>query len=141
MGAAWRGLVGSDARTDPGSRDPRLRGRTYAIPFDRVWTAALSLADGGLRGWMLIHCDDVSGVLEAEVVRSLSRRVHRVHVRVGLDPNGQTRVDASVTERVSSLALGGSRRRLRSFLAALDERLAATPGQILDPTPETTSVG
>lgn len=134
MSGAWRAFVGSEASTDPGSPDPRLRGRTYAIPFDRVWTAALDIADGGLRGWRLLHSDDISGVLEAEAVRSLPRRINRVRVRVCLDQNGQTRVDAQLAETGDAFALGGNRGRLRRFITALDQRLGATAAQILDAT-------
>jgi hypothetical protein len=41
------------AATAPDSTDRRLRGRTYAVPFEHVWQAARSLAGGGLRGWTL----------------------------------------------------------------------------------------
>src|SRR5690606_34647712 len=30
------------AETDPSAADGRLVGRTYAIPFDRVWTSAVA---------------------------------------------------------------------------------------------------
>jgi hypothetical protein len=132
MAGVWRAIVGSEAHTDPGSPDPRLRGRTYAIPFDRVWTAAVEIADGGMRGWRLVRSDDVSGVLEAEAIRFLPRRVNHVRVRVGLDENGQTRVDAQLAEGGDSFALGGNRRRLLRFMRTLDKRLGATSAQILD---------
>ena len=35
-----RALTQNRAETDPHSPDSGLRGRTYAISFDRVWTAA-----------------------------------------------------------------------------------------------------
>ena len=53
------------AETSPDERDPRLRGRTYAIPFDRVWEAARALASGGLRRWQIIESDDYEGVIRA----------------------------------------------------------------------------
>jgi hypothetical protein len=141
MSEVWRALVGSDVRTDPGSPDPALRGRTYAIPFDRVWNAALASADGKLRGWKVVRSDDVSGVLDVEVESALGKRFSDVRVRVGLDSNGQTRVDAQASERKGSVELGGNRRRLRRFMRALDEQLAATPGQILHEARETSSIG
>jgi hypothetical protein len=142
VSSGWRALVASDVRTDPGSPDPRLRGRTYTIPFEQVWNAALSVADGGLRGWKVVRSDDVRGVLEAEAVGALRRkRVNDVRVRVGLDLDGQTRVDAQMRGRKGSFDLGANRRRLRRFLAALDDRLGATPGQILEASRETSAVG
>jgi hypothetical protein len=140
MAGVWRAFVGSEARSDPGSPDPGLRGRTYAIPFDRVWTAATAIASGGLRGWRLLRSDDVAGTLEAEVVTSIPHRVSEVRVQVGLDQNGQTRVDLQLLEQESSFSLGGNRRRLRRFLADLDRRLGASPGQILDAAREPSSV-
>jgi hypothetical protein len=141
MAGVWRAIVGSEARTDPGSPDRRQRGRTYAIPFDRVWKAVVDIAGRGLRGSKVVHADDVSGVLEARVVTTLTRRVHHLRVRVGLDANGQTRVDAQLTESVGSFSLGGNRRRLRRFMAVLDERLGATSAQILDAARELSSAG
>ena len=140
MAGAWRAFVGSEARTDPGSPDPHLRGRTYAIPFDRVWTAALGIANGGLRGWRLLRSDDVTGVLEAEAVSTLPQRVNLVRVQVSLDHNAQTRLDLLLVEQNSSLALGGNRRRLRRFVAEMDRRLGATPAQILEAARESSSV-
>lgn len=131
MSEVWRALVGSDVRTDQGSPDPAFRGRTYAIPFERVWAVALAIADGGLRGWKVVRSDDVGGVLEAEVVSAIGKRVSDVRVKVGLDSNAQTRVDAQASERKSSVELGGNRRRVKRFMAALDQQLGAAPTQIL----------
>ena len=131
MSEAWRALVGSDVRTDPGSPDAALRGRTYAIPFDRVWNVALAIADGGLRGWKLVRSDDVSGVLHAEAESSIGKRISDIRVKVGLDNNGQTRVDAQASERKDSIGFGGNRRRVKRFMETLDQRLAATPTQTL----------
>jgi len=142
VSSGWRALVASDVRTDPGSPDPPLRGRTYTIPFERVWNAALTIADGGLRGWKVVRSDDIRGVLEAEAVGSLrKKRVTDVRVRVGLDLDGQTRVDVEMRARKGSYDLGVNRRRLQRFMAALDDRLGATPGQILEATRETSAVG
>jgi hypothetical protein len=141
MSEAWRALVGSDARTDPGSPDRALRGRTYAIPFDRVWNAALSVADGELRGWKLVSSDDVGGIINAEATSSLPRRVTDVRVTIGLDSDGQTRVDAQASERRGSVETGGNGRRLKRFMTALDHALAATPAQILDATKEISLAG
>lgn len=126
------------AQTDPSSSDRKLRGRTYAIPFDRVWTAALSLARDELRRWELISEDDQKGIIDA-VARSWPRgKEDDVHIRVGLDANGQTRVDLTSASRTGSFDLGRNRRRIGSFLKKLDRRLDATQAQILDPTHQPT---
>jgi hypothetical protein len=119
MSEVWRALVGSDVRTDQGSPDPSLRGRTYAISFERVWAVALAVADGGLRGWKVVRSDDVRGLLEAEAQSSITKRISDVRIKVGLDSNGQTRVDAQASGRV------------KRFMAALDQQLGANPTQIL----------
>lgn len=133
MSGLWGALTRNGARTDPASPDPALRGRTYAIPFDRVWSAALELAGGNLRGWRLVEADDQGGLIVAEATRRLLRGVADVRVRVGLDADGQTRVDADSASRGGGPDLGADRRRIRRFMAALDARLGATPGQILEP--------
>ncbi|MCK5650741.1 MAG: DUF1499 domain-containing protein, partial [Gemmatimonadetes bacterium] len=86
-------LTANRAETDPHSEDHRLRGRTYAIPFDRVWRIALKLAAADLRGWTVTHADDESGVIRAEAKTLVLRWMDDVRIDVTLDENGQTRVD------------------------------------------------
>ncbi len=126
-------LTHNRAETDPTSSDPRLRGRTYAIPFDRVWTMALEIANSS-RGWTVLHADDLAGVLRCESKTFFLRRVDDVFVRVSLDENAQTRVDVVSKSRSGGSDLGGNARRIGGFVKKLDRRLQATPGQILDPT-------
>lgn len=134
MNAIWRGLTVSQTTTDPTSPDVRLRGRTYAISFDRVWTAALRLADGGLRGWYVVHADDQWGNVRA-VSRSLVlKRPLDVTVRVRLDENAQTRVDVQTRASEGKGDLGRGPRLIARFFKRLDRTLGAKPGQILDPT-------
>lgn len=122
------------AQTDPHSRNPRLRGRTYAIPFDRVWSTALAAIHGGLRRWRVLSSDDQKGVILAEARTALLRRDVDIHVRIGLDDHGQTRVDVRTALRSAHGDLGSTSRLIGSFLDELDRRLGATPSQILDPT-------
>lgn len=126
----------SQVQTDPRHEDPRLRGRTYAIPFDRVWTAAVSLAGGGLKRWRLVAADDEAGKMHAETQTLVFRVVDDVYIRIGLDSNGQTRVDLIARARNGRADLGRNARRTRSFLRALDAALSARPEQILDATRE-----
>lgn len=132
---------GARAGTDPCASDRRLRGRTYAIPFEPVWTACVNLADGGLPRWRVVEADDEKGILEAV---SESRFLHvedDVYVCVGLDENGQTRVDIESASRGARIDLGRNARRIGAFFRRLDKLLGATPGQILDAahTPNWTS--
>jgi hypothetical protein len=114
-----RAVSGDDAT------DPRLRSRIYAIPFEQVWKAALSLAGGRLRGWSTVHADDHEGTIVA-VSRGLAGAEHDVVVRIGLDADAQTFVEAEVTARKPGTDFGRAERRLRRFLSALDA--AAAPG-------------
>jgi hypothetical protein len=109
--------------TTPDASDPRLRGRTYAVPFERVWQAALDLTGGGLFRWTRHDADDNEGVILASS-KSLAGAVHEIMVRVTLDEDGQTRVDASAQARRPLADMGRSRRRLRRFFRALDRTLA-----------------
>jgi uncharacterized protein (DUF1499 family) len=126
-------LTQNRAETDPTSGDPRLRGRTYAIPFDRVWTLALKIASSE-RGWTVIHADDLAGVLRCESASLFLKRMNDVFVRISLDENAQTRVDVISRSRSEKGDLGASVRRIGRFVKKLDRRLEATPEQILDPT-------
>ncbi|HSG47520.1 MAG TPA: DUF1499 domain-containing protein [Longimicrobiales bacterium] len=122
-------LVQGDRRnrtsTHPAHPDPLLRGRTYAIPFDTVWTAALRLAGGGLPRWNVIRADDGPGVIQAEVRPRLWGENGDALVRVGLDADAQTRVDLVSSSRGNRNDLGASRRRAIRFFKALDRALAA----------------
>lgn len=107
------------AATRPDAADPRLRSRTYAVPFDPVWRAALALASGGLRGWSTSAADDHEGVITA-ASRGITGAEHDISVRIGLDADAQTFVEAEVTARKPGTDFGRSERRLRRFLLALD---------------------
>ena len=106
--------------------DPRLRGRTYAIPFELVWQAARTLANGGLRGWKLIDSDDYEGIINAEVRTLVLRYVDDVRIRVYLDEDAQTRVDIESRSRKGSADFGANARRAARFMRALDRKLIPT---------------
>jgi len=125
-------LTTNHARTDPAATDRRLRGRTYAIPFDRVWNAALALADGGLKRWRVVDADDEEGLIRAVSTTWLFRFPDDVQIVVGLDENGQTRVDLRSRSRKGKGDLGRNPRLIGRFLRELDHRLEARPEQILD---------
>src|SRR6185503_7158193 len=129
-----KGLTQNRAETHPRAEDRRLRGRTYAIPFDRVWNAALALCGGGLRGWSVMSADDREGIIRAQALTRLFRRPHDVRITIGLDENGQTRVDVASILMRSKRDLGANARRIERFITALDAKLGATAAQILDPT-------
>lgn len=129
-----QGSTRGRAETHPSAPDPRLRGRTYAITFDRVWTAALALAGGELRRWRVLDSDDEQGTIRAEALTTVMRRPCEVRIRIGLDDNGQTRVDVRSALESGKRDWGSNARGIHRFIHALDEKLAATPAQILDST-------
>ena len=134
MKGILRGLTETEAATDPRSDDRRLRGRTYAIPFEDVWQASVRLCGGGLRGWSVLSADDQRGVIEAISKTLVFGREDDVRVDMRLDENAQTRVDLWSASQKGRANLGRNRRVIGRFLRRLDRRLSATPGQILDPT-------
>lgn len=129
----WAATSGG-TRTDPGAADARLWGRTYAIPFARVWDAAKGLVDEGLRRWSLVSDDDREGVIEAVSLTWLRRKPDHVRITIRLDENAQTRVDLRCVRAEGASTRRRHPRLVDGFLAALDRKLEATPGQKLDPT-------
>lgn len=125
-------LSENKAMTDPEASDLRLRGRTYAIPFEEVWQASISLCSGGLRRWTMAGVDDQSGVIEAETRSAILGVEDDVRVQIVLDYNAQTRVDMQAVSRADRGDLGRTRRAIGRFFKHLDRRLSADPNQILD---------
>lgn len=122
-----RALTENVAETSPDAEDPRLRGRTYTIPFEDVWRAALSLASGGLRGWHLVSADDREGLIVAEAKTLVFRFVDDVRIRIALDADAQTRVDARSASRAGRVDFGTNARRIARFGRRLDRQLRKLP--------------
>jgi uncharacterized protein (DUF1499 family) len=118
-----RALTRNVAETSPDADDPRLVGRTYAVPFEDVWQAAVALAIG-LPGWTLLVSDDREGRIVAEARTRFFRFVDNVSLHIRLDENGQTRVDARSVSRTGRADYGTNARRIGDFFRRLDERLA-----------------
>jgi hypothetical protein len=130
--AVVRGFTRNVAFTAPDSSDARMRGRTYAIPFEEVWQASLHLVDGGLRRWELLEADDRDGIIRGVAGSLLDRFSSAITVRITLDFNAQTRVDALSAARTGRYDLGSNARKLRKFFRALDKALEETTGQEID---------
>lgn len=114
--------------------NPVLRGRTYAIPFDTVWSAALDVVTR-LPGWVLTGADDHDGVIEFERRARMGRKERGGRVWICLDPHGQTRVDLRIdTPRLADLLRAPrlSTTTVARFLNRLDTAVGAGPGLILD---------
>jgi hypothetical protein len=121
--AVVRGLTRNVAFTTPGAEDPRLEGRTFAIPFDDVWQASLHLARGGLERWEVTEEDDREGIIRGIVRGRFERTTSSITIRITLDPDAQTRIDAMAASRIGRADLGLNARRLDRFFTALDARL------------------
>ena len=89
---------------------------------------------GQLLGWSVGRADDKRGVIEALAKTPIIGSETDVHVHVGLDHLGQTRVDVVAVSRGEKGDWGRSKRLIGRFIRALDGELSARPEQILDPT-------
>lgn len=120
---AWRAITSSRADTRPDARDPRLHGRTYTIPFEDVWQATMSLVRYTLPGWGVVKADDELGRIVASAEGRLIRLPSRIVMRIGLDENGQTRVDVEASTK-GPVDFGVNARRIDACLRNLDRLLA-----------------
>lgn len=119
----WNRLRQTSAETVPASPDPLLQPRSYPIPFEYVWREAVTLADGGLRGWSLITTDDHEGMIEATAKPLIFPGTNRVTVEIGLDDDGQTFVHLRAVSEEGRAGLGTNHRHIARFLRALDATL------------------
>jgi hypothetical protein len=106
--------------TNPQHADPRLHGRTYAIPFEDVWQGALRIIREKSKRWSLDTADDQEGVINADI-RGLYKKLNgTMVVHVVLDRNGQTRVDAHARTPAAFTDFGVNARRVDRFFRNLD---------------------
>jgi uncharacterized protein (DUF1499 family) len=118
----WKALTESTARTSENAEDPRLRGRTYMVPFARVWDEIIKMIETHPR-WKLIRADEGSGRIHAEASTPVFRLVDDVRFKLRLDDNALTRVDMWSSSRVGRGDLGTNARRIGKFLQRLDRHL------------------
>jgi hypothetical protein len=122
--AGARPVVVETSRT---AADARLRSRVHDIPFEDVWQAALALASGDLRGWTLISANDQQGIIRAEGRTFPFRAIDDVTIRVVLDDDARTWVDASSAARAPGRDFGRNGKRVAKFFAALEDLLVRRP--------------
>jgi hypothetical protein len=108
-------------RTAVDAAEPHLRGRTYAIPFERVWQTALELARTQLKGWTVEGADDYEGIIRTRA-RSTVGGEHEIDIHVSLDDDAQTRVDLEVRP-LKVADFGRATRRIQAFFRALDNAI------------------
>jgi hypothetical protein len=127
----------TEAQTAPDDPDPRLRGRTLPIPFDRVWNESRTIVDGWRR-WRVLEADDYDGIIRAEVQTVVFGRMADVVIHIGLDEDAQTRVDMGSSSRKGFGDLGSNARRISRFFKKLDRALARPANQAKSPIPTPT---
>jgi uncharacterized protein (DUF1499 family) len=118
----WKALTQNSAQTHENADDPRLRGRTYVVPFASVWDEIISMINSHPR-WNLVRADEGTGLIHAEATTRLFRFVDDVRFKVKLDQNALTRVDMWSASRVGRGDLGANARRIGRFFRDLDRRL------------------
>ena len=123
LGKLVRGAAADSRDTRPDASDARLRGRTYAIPFDRVWNSALLVAEEDMKRWEVVSWDDRAGMILIEAQSPVLRRLDDVRVLVSLDPDGQTRIDLTTRPKKEHGSVGTSSRVVGRFFRLLDGRL------------------
>ena len=126
--AASRGLSRNVAFTAPKAEDERLRGRTYAVPFDTVWQASMRLIGGRLGRWEVVEADDTEGIIRGIAHGRVPRFTSNVTVRILLDPDAQTRVDMLSASRLGRADFGVNARRIHRFFRALDDAIEKERG-------------
>ena len=117
-----RALTDNRIETAPDHEDPALRGRTYGVPFERVWRQALALCRDRWM-WTILDTDDLDGVIDVEARTPVFRFPDDVRIRITLDEDAQTRVDVCSESRIGFADLGTNARRVRRFFRHLDRRL------------------
>ncbi len=120
------------AETDPWSDDPRLLGRTYAIPFEQVWRTCMKFVEERSR-WRLLQADDLKGFIRVRCTTLVFRLEDPLEIRIVLDEHALTRVDIQAGSLNRRLDLGMNVRRVARFFKKLDRLLGAGQGKILDP--------
>lgn len=115
-------LAGNSASTAPGHEDARLRGRTYSVPFDVVWRAVLRIVKRRPR-WDFAAADDASGTIHVDVRSPVISMPGELTIRIALDRNAQTRVDARAISKGKRTDLGMNARRIAGLLRDLDDEL------------------
>ena len=120
--AAVANGVGVDTRSQGGPE-----GRTYSVPFARVWDAIVAEIQKRTR-WRLVHSDEGLGLLTVTCRSRLQRRVDDLAIWVSLDENGFTKVDLRSGPRATEKRPAGPlkpshSKRITALLAALDDSL------------------
>lgn len=102
-----------------------MRGRTYLVPFAKVWDQIIAIVESRPL-WRLVSADEGAGLIHAEAKTLVLRLVDDVRFKVKLDQNALTRVDMWSASRVRKGDLGVNARRIRRFYRRLDRELGVS---------------
>lgn len=102
---------------------PDLGPLRVAAPAGTVFARARDLVAAS--GWTLVEANEAEGRIEATAETRWVRFQDDVVIRIVALPDGQTRVDVRSKSRVGRGDMGQNARRVREFLAALRDELAA----------------
>ena len=124
LAISWKFLTENSAQTQADAEDSRLRGRTYLVPYARVWDEIVGMIEEHPR-WKLVSADEASGLIRAEAKTLVFRFIDDVRFKLKLDEDALTRVDMWSASRVGNADLGANARRIVRFFRNLDRRLEA----------------
>jgi uncharacterized protein (DUF1499 family) len=125
LAISWKFFTENSAQTRADAEDVRLRGRTYLVPYARVWDEIIAMIEAHPR-WKLASADEASGLIHAEATTLVFRFVDDVRFKLKLDQDALTRVDMWSASRVGNADLGANARRIARFYRDLDRRLQTT---------------
>ena len=100
---------------------PEISSMLYPKTPEEVLTAAQQLMED--RGWQLVDVDEEEGRLEATATTRWFGFKDDVVIRIANGDAGMTRFDMRSKSRVGSSDIGVNARRIRDFVAELNERL------------------
>lgn len=107
----------ADTRAPDGPEARRL-----SVPWLQVWKT-LEAEVAARDRWTLVEADPREGRVQVECRSRVFGFVDDLTVRVRLDDDGLTRVDARSAARRGVGDLGANRRRIRRLMRALERRL------------------
>lgn len=118
----WKALTQNSAQTQETAEDSRLRGRTYVVPFAKVWDEIVGMVEARPR-WRVVRADEATGLIHAEATSRVFHLVDDIRFKVKLDSNALTRVDMWSASRFGKCDLGANARRIARFYRDLDRQL------------------
>ena len=121
MGRPELKALGPEARWKAIHREAYGDLRTLKVPTDVAATVRRAEALARERGWEVVHSDPAAGTIEATDTSLFFRFKDDVAIRVRSAPGGGSLVDMRSISRVGGSDVGMNAKRVREFLADLQE--------------------